>query len=505
MKDWKLLPDNKTLTRTFKQNAGGFTVYVKDLVGNTSSITLYVTKIDKTAPSVNRSYSTTQLTNADVKVTLTSNEAMQQISSDWNISNDKLTMTRTYSSNKTETVQVKDIAGNVTPIGIKITNIDKTKPTATVSYKPTTTTNGNVTAIIETNEKVKPINNGWKLSTDQKQLTKEYTINQKETVTIKDLAGNSITKEINITNIDKTELTAEVSYSPDTITNGEVEAKIITNKEVQNVNGWTLSQNKKELTKKYSSNQKESITLKDAAGNTVTKEINVINIDKTAPTAKVSYSITTPTKDNVKVTITANEEIKEIKGWDLKNKKQLTKVYTSNATENITITDVAGNTVTTEVKVANIDKDAPIATVSYDPENQTEGVVTATITANENIQSVEGWTLSTDSKILTKEFDSNQVEVVTIRDLVGNESQVTVEVTNIETKQEEIETQMLGDVDGDGSINIKDIMIINTYRIQNKTLSDEEFKAADVTKDGVVDIKDILMINSYRLEIIDTL
>ena len=66
----------------------------------------------------------------------------------------------------------------------------------------------------------------------------------------------------------------------------------------------------------------------------------------------------------------------------------------------------------------------------------TKDNVTVTIRANEEIQEVAGWTLSSDKKILTKEYSENTRETITIKDLAGNETQVAIEVDNIEKESE---------------------------------------------------------------------
>lgn len=60
-------------------------------------------------------------------------------------------------------------------------------------------------------------------------------------------------------------------------------------------------------------------------------------------------------------------------------------------------------------------------------------------------------------------------------------------------------TVVLGDVNGDGAINIRDILRINRHRLKRIQLEDEFLKAGDVNKDEVLNIKDILKINRYRL------
>lgn len=64
------------------------------------------------------------------------------------------------------------------------------------------TTNGDVRVTINSNKKIKPIA-GWKLSKDEKVLTKTFKKNTNEIVTIKDYDDNEVNVNINITNIYK--------------------------------------------------------------------------------------------------------------------------------------------------------------------------------------------------------------------------------------------------------------------------------------------------------------
>ena len=65
------------------------------------------------------------------------------------------------------------------------------------------------------------------------------------------------------------------------------------------------------------------------------------------PTTTNNTTNTTTTANNkstVTVTVTANKEVQALQGWTLSaNKKVLTKQYTANTTESITLTDTAGN------------------------------------------------------------------------------------------------------------------------------------------------------------------
>ncbi len=89
---------------------------------------------------------------------------------------------------------------------------------------------------------------------------------------------------------------------------------------------------------------------------TITKS-EAFNFDNTAPIINIEYSTKEITEDPVIVTITSNEEIQEVEGWILsENKKILTKKYSENTNETITIKDLAGNEIQAIVEIINIEK-----------------------------------------------------------------------------------------------------------------------------------------------------
>ena len=101
--------------------------------------------------------------------------------------------------------------------------------------------------------------------------------------------------------------------------------------------------------------------LVDKAGNE--SKFNVI-VDKTAPTPTFSYSNYSegeylPTNNDVKVTLNANEAIKNIDGWNKVDDKTFTKEYSKNGEYKVTVEDLAGNTSTVTFTVKGIDKEAP--------------------------------------------------------------------------------------------------------------------------------------------------
>lgn len=101
--------------------------------------------------------------------------------------------------------------------------------------------------------------------------------------------------------------------------------------------------------------------------------------------------------------------------------------------------------------------------------------------------------------------------MMNVFDVEGKEIQDDTEMVKtgmkvkVYTDLENVEYVLIvpGDVTGDGKSNLKDILLINKYRLNKVELSEHLFIAADVKEDGKVDIKDILQINKYRLGKID--
>ena len=424
------LTNKKILTKQYNINTKE-TITVKDLEGNEVKVNIEITNIDKMEPVCYVEYGTRTLTKENVKVKIMSNEELQEIEG-WALSEDKKELTKEYNGNTSETITIRDLAGNETGVTIKITNIDKVAPVLNITYSTKNSTKENVKVTITSNEQIQSIE-GWELSSDKKTLTKEYSANTKETIVVNDLVGNETEVTIEITNIDKVAPVLNVTYSTKNPTKENVKVTITSNEEIQSVTGWALSSDKKALTKEYSANTKETIVVNDLVGNEAEATIEITNIDKVAPVLNVTYSTKNPTKKNVKVTITSNEEIQSVTGWALSSdKKALTKEYSANTKETIVVNDLVGNEAEATIEITNIDKVAPVLNVTYSTKNPTKKNVKVTITSNEEIQSVTGWALSSDKKALTKEYSANVKETVIVKDLVGNETEATIEITNID-------------------------------------------------------------------------
>ena len=114
-------------------------------------------------------------------------------------------------------------------------------------------------------------------------LNKTIATNEKVVLTYKDIDSKDYTVEltsspkIKLSEI-KEELTATVSYDPTTETTGKVTATIKTNKKVNKVDGWNLSDDGKISTKVYSENKTEIVHLVDEDNMEKDVEIKISNI-----------------------------------------------------------------------------------------------------------------------------------------------------------------------------------------------------------------------------------
>lgn len=63
---------------------------------------------------------------------------------------------------------------------------------------------------------------------------------------------------------------------------------------------------------------------------------------------------------------------------------------------------------------------------------------------------------------------------------------------------------MMGDINFDGEVDLKDILLIQKEMAELLTFSDRQRAVADVNRDGAVDLKDILQIQKYMAELITT-
>ena len=158
----------------------------------------------------------------------------------------------------------------------------------------------------------------------------------------------------NIQPMDMVDPDCTVTYSNNgNPTNEDVTVTIQANEQLQPVEGWTLSDDGMSLTKTYSDNTSETVTVKDLTGNAIEIPVSVTGIDKEGTTVKVKNETT---EDGVLVTIETSEPIQTPDGWTKVSDTKYTKLYTENTSEDIIVYDLAGNATKAHVTVSSISK-----------------------------------------------------------------------------------------------------------------------------------------------------
>ena len=166
---------------------------------------------------------------------------------------------------------------------------------------------------------------------------------------------------------------------------------------------------------------------KDNVGNETIKRSEAYNFDNTAPTANVEYSTKDLTKENVTVTITANEQVQNTEGWKLSSDKlSLTKTYSQNTEETITIKDLAGNEAKVTIEISNIDKTLPDIIIG-DINNDTRIDITDLLMLKRHIAagSRTEWILTGNSLTAA---DMNEDGNVDITDMLMLKRKITEEI-----------------------------------------------------------------------------
>lgn len=324
-----------------------------------------------------------------------------------------------------------------------LTNAAYGEFTVDVQYSNTEPTNANVIVTITSN-KVIQAPEGWTLSGDKKSIQKTYSENTRETVTITSENSETIEQEIVIQNIDKQAPNVNVSYNPENTTAQSVTVTITSDEELQPLDGWQLSSDRKSLIKVYNQNTSETVIVKDLASNSTEVNIDVKNIggngdDGSTFQCEVRYSETNPTNQNVMAIISSDRELVAPEGWTLlPDPTQISKTYTENTQEVVTVSDTQGNSTTVNINVQNIDKQVPTLQVSYSNTELTNQSVVVTITSNEQLQQPEGWIIASDKLSISKTYTLNANETVRVQDLAGNSVDQVVTIANIDKEPAQI-------------------------------------------------------------------
>jgi hypothetical protein len=311
--------------------------------------------------------------------------------------------------------------------------IDLTPPDITFNDYTKDWTNQNITVTASINEK-------GTLNAES------YTFEENGSFTFiaTDLAGNTSERTVTIDKIDKINPEAEIEYSTTSPINTDVVATILPSEPITFTNldelTETLLFDVEAKTLTFTENGSFKLKFVDRAGNPGAVSVSVENIDKEAPVGSLTYSTTDWTKEDVTVTVKMTESVTFSNLGDLPNSVTFEEVenltYNVTFSENDSVTlefeDAAGNTGEVKINVANIDKVAPTAEVSYSTTGPTNQDVVVTIDPNEEV------TILNNGGSPTITFTENGEFEFLFVDRAGNTGTAQVIVQNIDKVAPEI-------------------------------------------------------------------
>ena len=110
------------------------------------------------------------------------------------------------------------------------------------------------------------------------------------------------------------------------------------------------------------------------------------------------------------------------------------------------------------------------------------------VTLGEDVSSIRSYleSLGAEVGVLNKNWQTKLSGKVSTEDLISINDKV-------------YEIAVYGDISGDGSVTIKDLLYIQKYLLGSQNLTESNKEAADVSHDGKITIKDLLLVQKYLL------
>ena len=468
-----------------------FQVWAADSCGNMSvPVTVYfnVNK-DVTAPTGTHSINPTNWTNGDVTITLNTTDDMSGVK---RIKKPDGSYTYSVSTiyvvpaNGSYTFVLEDNVGNTRNYTVTINNIDKTAPTGSLSHSPTNWANTDVKihwSVADANSGVKQI----KLpdGTIKTTATGDYTVSQNGTYTfvVYDVAGNTLTLQETVTNIDKTPPTGSLSHNPTDWVIDYVKIHWTASDSQSGFNrvvlpdGTSTTNASGDFT--VTDNGTYTFTLYDNVGNSKILTENINNIDKIMPEGVLSLQENRLTDEKIKISW---------KVFDLQSgfSKILLpdSTFSTNATGefivaqmgdySFVIYDRVGNTRELSINVSNVDMINPILEVTQDTDKWTNGEITLNWKADDYQSGLQNVVLPSSENITDKQgsyiVTENGNYIFLAYDKIGNGILVEHQVTNIDKINPNLDLTV--DSADDGGIQISWVSSDEQSGISNITLPD---------------------------------
>jgi hypothetical protein len=366
---------------------------VSDIAGNTTTAdSSPKVNIDKTAPTTGISGTSNNWVNGTVTVKLQPNDNLSGVDStsyaiDGGAAQSGTSFALSTEGDHTVMFFSIDKAGNVEAAHTAHVKIDKTAPTISHSFTPSTYTdgawtNGDVTVTFTCTDQ-----SGSGVASCTAPVTKSTEGKDQQVVgTATDNAGNSAS-DTAVVSIDKTKptMTAKTDRAPNAAGwyDDDVTVSFDANDELSGVASKTADKVLGE-----GANQSASGTATDAAGNSASASVTGINVDKTDPELNASFSSGWHT-DDVTVTWTCADALS---GPVAQPADDVVTGEGNNLSSTASCTDKAGNTVTKTVDGIKIDRTAP-ATQAKVADANANGwygdAVQVTLTGSDNLSGVD--------------------------------------------------------------------------------------------------------------------
>ena len=468
-----------------------FQVWAADSCGNMSvPVTVYfnVNK-DVTAPTGTHSINPTNWTNGDVTITLNTTDDMSGVKRIKKPDGSYIYSISTIyvvPANGSYTFVLEDNVGNTRNYTVTINNIDKTAPTGSLSHSPTNWVNTDVKihwSVADANSGVKQI----KLpdGTIKTTATGDYTVSQNGTYTfvVYDVAGNTLTLQETVTNIDKTPPTGSLNHNPTDWVIDYVKIHWTASDSQSGFNrvvlpdGTSTTNASGDFT--VTDNGTYTFTLYDNVGNSRILTENINNIDKIMPEGVLSLQENRLTDEKIKISW---------KAFDLQSgfSKILLpdSTFSTNATGefivaqmgdySFVIYDKVGNTRELSINVSNVDMINPILEVTQDTDKWTNGEITLNWKADDYQSGLQNVVLPSSENITDKQgsyiVTENGNYIFLAYDKIGNGILVEHQVTNIDKINPNLDLTV--DSADDGGIQISWVSSDEQSGISNITLPD---------------------------------
>ena len=468
-----------------------FQVWAADSCGNMSvPVTVYfnVNK-DVTAPTGTHSINPTNWTNGDVTITLNTTDDMSGVKRIKKPDGSYFYSVSTIyvvPANGSYTFVLEDNVGNTRNYTVTINNIDKTAPTGSLSHSPTNWVNTDV----KIHWSVADANSGFKQiklpdGTIKTTATGDYTVSQNGTYTfvVYDVAGNTLTLQETVTNIDKTPPTGSLNHNPTDWVIDYVKIHWTASDSQSGFNrvvlpdGTSTTNASGDFT--ITDNGTYTFTLYDNVGNSRILTENINNIDKIMPEGVLSLQENRLTDEKIKISW---------KAFDLQSgfSKILLpdSTFSTNATGEFTVSqmgdysfviyDRVGNTRELSINVSNVDMINPILEVTQDTDKWTNGEITLNWKADDYQSGLQNVILPSSENVTDKQgsyiVTENGNYIFLAYDKIGNGILVEHQVTNIDKINPNLDLTV--DSADDGGIQISWVSSDEQSGISNITLPD---------------------------------